>query len=102
MKFPKTKRLVDEFVLENVRKQRCCICNRFPVDASHIKSRGSGGPDKEFNVVPHCRNHHVEWHQIGQSRFLNKYPAFALKLELMGWIWDANGDLTHPDLWNED
>lgn len=93
----KPKRKLDQSLIDKIHGERCCICNAFPVDASHIKSRGSGGPDEEFNVVAHCRNHHVEWHQMGPSRFLKKYPSFALKLKLMGWD-ISEGRLTHPKL----
>lgn len=97
MQIPKFKRIVDGRVLKEVQQERCCICSAFPVDASHIRSRGAGGPDAKFNVVPHCRIHHTEWHQLGPSKFIKRYPAFGLKLQLLGWSFE-NGKLTHPDL----
>lgn len=94
--FPKQFRVEDEKVLEKVRGQGCCICGNHEVDASHIKTRGSGGPDTEWNVVAHCRLHHVEW-GVSWSRFIRRYPQMAIVLKRLGWSWD-DGKLTHPSL----
>ncbi len=91
--FPKQIRVSDEKVLEKVRGQGCCICGKHPVDASHIKTKGSGGPDTEWNVVAHCRSHHIEW-GTSWSRFIRRNPQMAVVLKRLGWSWDSN------DLWN--
>lgn len=93
---PKPKRIVDQDVLETVRGLPCCVCGRMGVDPSHIRTRGSGGPDTPWNVVPHCRLHHTEWGQ-SWSKFLRKYPPMAFMLRKMGWEW-ADGKLWHPGL----
>ncbi len=86
-------------VLADVRKKPCSVCrNPAPSDASHIRSRGAGGPDQKFNVVPHCRRHHNEWHQIGAKFFFTRYPHFWIQLEEAGWYFDLQGKLTHPQL----
>ncbi len=41
-------------------------------DPHHVKSRGAGGPDAE-NMVPLCRAHHSELHQIGVTEFQLRY-----------------------------
>lgn len=92
---PKQVRLEDEKVLEKVRGMGCCVCGKHPVDASHIKSRGSGGPDAEWNVVAHCRAHHSEWHTRGWKDFIRKYPQMSIKLTVLGWKWNGL-DLWHP------
>ena len=99
MQFPKNKREINPELLKKLKLDRCWVCNSRPVDPSHIKSRGSGGPDTEWNVVPKCRMHHTEW-GWSWSKFLKKYPAFALRLRLLGWSWDS-GRLDHPKLHSE-
>ncbi len=81
----KPSRKRDGELLKQIRQQPCIVCGRHPPsEASHIKTRGSGGHDTEINVVPKCHQHHQEW---GQSwdKFLKKYPAFWLRLQNMGW-----------------
>lgn len=50
----------------------CMVCGRVPCDAAHVKSRGAGGGYRD-NLVPLCREHHTEQHQIGIETFQNKY-----------------------------
>jgi hypothetical protein len=38
------------------------------VDVAHVKTRGSGGADRN-NVVPLCRWHHVAQHNMGIRSF---------------------------------
>lgn len=93
----KPKRKSDKKLLAEVRSQPCWVCGRAaPSDASHIKTKGSGGPDEPWNVVPKCRQHHIEW-GMGWSKFLDKYPNFKLRLKFLGWEWE-NGRLFHPSL----
>jgi len=89
------KRLIDEEALERVRRKPCCICGTRPVDASHIKTRGSGGPDADFNLRAKCRKHHIEWGALGFSRFFKKYPVLWFDLQRDGWV------IENGKLWNE-
>ena len=41
-------------------------------DAHHVTTRGAGGPDAE-NLVPLCRTHHSELHQMGVDSFQLHY-----------------------------
>ena len=41
-------------------------------DPHHVKTRGSGAPDAE-NLVPLCRVHHSECHQLGITEFQLRY-----------------------------
>lgn len=40
-------------------------------DPHHVPTRGAGGVDKD--TVPLCREHHREWHDIGEKSFDAKY-----------------------------
>lgn len=58
-----------------VRSGLCLIgdqCFGVGVDACHVKTRGAGGDDRG-NLVPLCREHHREQHQIGIQTFQRKY-----------------------------
>ncbi len=94
---PKPSRFKDEGLLERVRERPCIICGvDGPSDPSHIRSRGAGGADFEFNVVPMCRDHHREWHDKGWYDFLGKYIGFADWLLDNGWDIDVyNRQLSH-------
>lgn len=95
--FPKPQRLQNHVLLDQVRRQFCCICYKWPSDPSHIRSRGAGGPDTPWNVAPHCRQHHTEWHKMGWGLFCFKYPKFKQWLERNGWYFDGD-KLRHAGL----
>jgi hypothetical protein len=50
----------------------------------HIISRGSGGPDDEWNILWLCAFHHRmrpdSFHRLGRSSFAAAYPQFADKI----------------------
>ena len=78
-------------------KTACLICGKSPVDKCHIKSKGSGGSTKSFNIVLLCRFHHQEQHKIGILTFIDKYSLFKNELKLKGW--EMNGSkLWHKNL----
>jgi hypothetical protein len=86
MQCPKPSRIKNRELLDAVKKQPCCVCrSQKNIDPSHIASVGSGGHDVEANLVPHCRRHHSEWHELGPFKFFEKYPSFAIHLCLKGW-----------------
>ena len=60
-------------MLAYVRTQVCSACSYRSVDAHHVTSKGSGGDDTLNNLMPLCRVHHSEIHQIGNSRMCEKY-----------------------------
>jgi hypothetical protein len=70
---PKKKRVESKDYLSFIRKNACSICASFPVDADHLKTRGSGGSD--FDAVPLCRTHHMERHRRGLRMFQIKYQV---------------------------
>jgi hypothetical protein len=67
----------------------CVVCGSWEFDRHHVKSKGSGGPDEDWNLVNLCREHHGEIHTIGRNRFTMKYQRFKRALELKGWVFDS-------------
>lgn len=63
---------------------QCLICRKL-AEIHHIKTRGSGGSDEPYNLVPLCREHHTEIHTKGNSFMANKYKSFKDFLEANGW-----------------
>ena len=100
----KPKRLVNRKLLREIKKKPClvCLCPPGPfklVDPSHLRSKGAGGPDTDWNVVPMCRECHRTWHDWGPVRFLSHYREFCLKLVRMGWEVNLEtGKLFHPEM----
>lgn len=77
-------RIKNEKELALTRSKPCLACGRRS-DAAHIKSKGSGGNDETGNLVPLCRQHHSEQHQLGWVRFSRKYQRVAWALLEKGW-----------------
>lgn len=82
------KRLKDRKLLDLVKELPCVACGDVPADPAHVRSRGAGGPDEEWNVMPLCRIHHVEQHKVGWRTLAAKYPDVASWLENHGWYFD--------------
>ena len=68
-------------VKEAVRSQPCLVCRRRPSDPAHIQTKGAGGSDTAENLMPLCRMHHSEQHQIGIKSFTRKHD---LPLDISG------------------
>ena len=59
---PKTPRIKNKKLLQD-KKGICFICGKLgQTDKHHIKSKGSGGDDKEENLIELCRKCHTELH----------------------------------------
>jgi HNH endonuclease len=72
---PKKTRIVDFKALDKIRKLPCEVCRkRPPSHPHHIRTRGSGGPDTEENLIALCPEHHTMIHQLGTQKFLAKHP----------------------------
>ena len=50
----------------------CIICG-LDSERQHMKTRGSGGSDHDYNIMLVCREHHVECHKIGLKTFIDKH-----------------------------
>jgi 5-methylcytosine-specific restriction endonuclease McrA len=82
-------------LIKAMRMSKCLACEcPPPVDIHHIKSRGAGGKDDIWNVIPLCRFCHSKWHNQGAKTFLENYPSVKKYLESVGWV-------TIPKLFNE-
>jgi hypothetical protein len=65
---------------------RCCVaCGRMNPDRAHIRSRGAGGPDSDFNIILLCRMHHSRQHTVGWGKFCLEYPSVKSELLKKGW-----------------
>lgn len=93
----KPQRVENKELLSEIRKKVCVVCGGRPSDPSHVRSKGSGGPDEDWNVIPHCRSCHMVWHRVGPWVFCQKHPRFKSHLETLGWYWDGFR-LRHPNL----
>jgi len=79
----------------------CLLCRSNRIDRCHIKSKGSGGPDDNWNIMFLCRFHHQEQHRIGIITFYKKYPNIQKALQFAGWSLDESSGkprLVHPKL----
>jgi hypothetical protein len=56
-----------------VRRHACSVpgCDRKPIEFAHVKTRGSGGHDKDG--VSLCLEHHREQHSIGIETFQRRH-----------------------------
>lgn len=66
-------------------KLHCLVCRQMGVDLHHVKTRASGGSDDAFNLMPLCRKHHSECHQIGLKTFVERYQGVEGWLLHNGW-----------------
>lgn len=87
--FQKTPRIIDNELLENIRKMPCFVCGKHgsessPITPSHLQTRGSGGPDTMSNVVPMCIPCHSAWEHRRYMFSINR-PDFMRKLNALGW-----------------
>lgn len=64
---------------------RCHICNTAPTDTCHIRSKGAGGPDQEWNYMYLCRKHHQEQHRVGIVTFVERHPEVREYIARSGW-----------------
>lgn len=66
----------------------CCICRRRPTngknDAHHTKTVGAGGTERD--LIPLCRLHHSQFHQMGRWSF-QAWAGFDLA-ELAAALWE--------------
>jgi hypothetical protein len=86
MSLSKKKRITNRQLLDTYHGMFCLVCYRCPSDPCHIKSVGAGGDDTEDNLIPLCREHHIEQHKIGWVTFVKKYSTLLNILNEMGWV----------------
>jgi len=57
------------------------------IDAHHVLTRGAGNGDDK--LVPLCRFHHAQWHDMGRETFDKRYGVNLLKLAAELWQRDT-------------
>lgn len=80
---------------------KCLVCQNPEIDLCHVKSKGSGGPDEEWNLMPLCREHHQEQHRVGIVTFYCRYFLVSTHMHLKGWRLEEiinKPTLVHPKL----
>lgn len=75
----------DRALRESYRAMSCEACGRRGCDPCHVRTYAVTGLDEEWNMIPLCRLHHVEQHQIGWHKFSHKYIGVAAALLKRGW-----------------
>lgn len=92
-------RKVDHELLKEIKKLRCISCGlrgrKLHIDPCHIVSRGAGGPDERWNVIPMCRRCHNLQHSVGIFTFVTERPHVTWTLKTLGWEFDDN-HMHHP------
>ena len=66
-----------------------CNCTHIDgqTDLDHVKSRGAGGKDSPWNLMPLCRAHHTARHALGVRQMAAKYWRYRKWLERNGWYY---------------
>lgn len=69
---------VSRYVYACLMHKKCAVCGSNHVDLHHTQAVGAGrNRDEIFQigmpVLPLCREHHMESHNIGQKSFMDKY-----------------------------
>lgn len=94
----------DPSFLKQVRELPCLACGTtLDVEAHHVKTKGSGGGDDPWNVIPLCTNHHTaedfSWHR-NLKKFFRKFPwVWTHLMRELGWQYTYVHDvltLIHP------
>lgn len=83
----KRPREIDRDFLAFVRQHVCAVCCESPVDAHHLKTKATGGSDR--NAVPLCKHHHMEWHALGNRLFTERHSINLWKVSaalLVEWF----------------
>ena len=69
---------IGRYVYACLMHKKCAVCGANHVDLHHTQAVGAGrNRDEIFQigmpVLPLCREHHMESHNIGQKSFMDKY-----------------------------
>ena len=69
---------ISRYVYACLMHKKCAVCGANHVDLHHTQAVGAGrNRDEIFQigmpVLPLCREHHMESHNIGQKSFMEKY-----------------------------
>jgi hypothetical protein len=76
---------VARYIYACLINKRCAVCGS-AAEVHHIDAIGNGRNRKEIihigmRVLPLCRTHHSECHNIGRDTFCEKYKLFGIKAD---------------------
>lgn len=76
---------IQKYVYACLVHKKCCVCGR-KADLHHVDSIGMGynrleKPQIGNLVLPLCREHHMEWHNVGGRVFDEKYHLEPVALD---------------------
>jgi hypothetical protein len=70
----KDTKLVCESYKTFIKSQRCLVCDSDGVDPDHLIATGQRQSKRnDFTLLPLCRSHHSQRHQIGNEWFESLY-----------------------------
>ena len=81
--------------VDYIRKQKCIVCFKSPVDPDHLNTIGMGRKRNDpkllehLSCIPLCRRHHTERHTKTLKDFEDKYKVNLWKEchdYLMHWL----------------
>lgn len=69
---------INRYIYACLMHKKCVVCGKAHADLHHVQAIGAGvNRDTVYQigipVLPLCREHHMESHNIGQKSFLDKY-----------------------------
>jgi hypothetical protein len=77
--------------MKNYQSNEPCICcgqsEVGKVCYHHIITRGAGGSDESWNLLPVCQEHHNLVHMIGIKQLSNRFPR------VHNWLIDNDWNL---------
>lgn len=76
---------IDDYVLACLTEKKCAICGK-PADLHHVDAVGAGRNRDEIihegmEVLPLCREHHIEAHTIGRDSFNARYHIHGVEAD---------------------
>lgn len=76
---------IQKYVYACMLHKKCCVCGK-KADLHHVDAIGMGynrndKPQIGNRVLPLCREHHMEWHNVGGTEFDNKYHIEPIQLD---------------------
>jgi 5-methylcytosine-specific restriction endonuclease McrA len=78
-------------------QETCFLCGKYgELERHHIKTRGSGGGDEDWNIAMVHRICHIKIHSLSWGKILERDPSLAQKLQDKGWVF-MNGKLRRND-----
>ncbi len=73
---------------KEIRADYCEACGKTPCDVAHIRSRGAGGGNQKWNLMPLCRSCHATQHNLGWKKFSDRHFRVFAYLMNSGWEFD--------------